>query len=541
MKSRRSFLAETAAYTTLGALTGCGSPIPSGGEAGQQPVTPPWPTPLLMPDDFSELHLTAWRVEPGTPDPENPLLEGDMPWDAGGIGIHGSVFKDPRNGRWKAYLVATPPEETAVDWRSPWASINHAKRRLCLFESDDGVHWSRPPLANASFGQHEKTNIIFDLDQGTAAYSSVMVDEGDTGMPYEMYVLRWASVEGETPAGTGYYRYRSRDGYHWELSGEPIYDPMSGDLCFFYRYGPGEYVAYYRLGGKKQPGDHVPIYEDAPRRTVYRATSEDGGAWKRDESMILTLDERDHRDTQYQELVPHRVPGGYLGMVTIYWPLTQTLNLRLAASRDGSRWWYPDRRPCLDNAPLGDYGGGMIWQSQYLVEEGGRMHLYYGGTEGAHRQIFDTRAPSQQVGYMEDAIDHGAHFLPFNSALCRASWKVGRMYALIPSAGGPTLGMAVTRDQDLANRSLRVNVVTRPAKKSSKPDLDAGYLQVELLDSEDRPLEGFSRKDCSPLKGDHTALQVSWRRGDRAPEGARKAKFYLKRAFLYGFGFYSPW
>ena len=170
-----------------------------------------------------------------------------------------------------------------------------------------------PCLSNASFGPHEKTNIIFDLDQGTAAYSSVMVDTGDADMPYEMYVLRFASVEGEAPAGTGYYRYRSRDGYRWELFGEPIYDPMSGDLCFFYRYGPGEHVAYYRLGGKKQPGDHVPIYEDAPRRTVYRATSEDGDVWTRDESMILTVDERDHRDTQYQELVPHRSPADTWG------------------------------------------------------------------------------------------------------------------------------------------------------------------------------------------------------------------------------------
>ena len=364
-----------------------------------------------------------------------------------------------------------------------------------------------------------------------------MVDDGDADMPYEMYVLRFASVEGEAPAGTGYYRYRSRDGYRWELFGEPIYDPMSGDLCFFYRYGPGEHVAYYRLGGKKQPGDHVPIYEDAPRRTVYRATSEDGNVWTRDESMILTVDERDHRDTQYQELVPHRVPGGYLGMVTMYRPLTQTLNLRLAVSRDGRRWWYPDRRPCLDNAPLGDYGGGMIWQSQYLIEEDSRIHLYYGGTEGPHRQIFDTRAPSQQVGYLENVIDHGAHFLPFNSALCRASWQLGRMYALIPAAGGPTLGMAVTREQDLANRSLRVNLVTRPAKKSTRPDLDAGYLQVELLDAENRPLDGFARKDCSPLKGNYAGLRVSWSGGDRAPEGARKAKFYLKRAFLYGFEF----
>jgi hypothetical protein len=185
--------------------------------------------------------------------------------------------------------------------------------------------------------------------------------------------------------------------------------------------------------------------------------------------MILTADERDHRDTQYQELVPHKVKGGYLGMITMYHPITQTLNLRIAASREGRYWWYPDRRPCLDNAPLGDYGGGMIWQSQNLIVEDQKLYVYYGGTEGPHRQISDTRAPSKEVGYLETVIDHGAHFLPFNAALCRAYWQVGRLYALVASAGGPTLGMAVTQPQELEGKSLWVNIVTRPAKRSANP------------------------------------------------------------------------
>src|SRR5262245_44729239 len=46
--------------------------------------------PLLMPDDFRDLHLCGWRVEPGQPDPNNPLIEGETPWDRGGVGIHGS-------------------------------------------------------------------------------------------------------------------------------------------------------------------------------------------------------------------------------------------------------------------------------------------------------------------------------------------------------------------------------------------------------------------------------------------------------------------
>ena len=87
----------------------------------------------------------------------------------------------------------------------------------------------------------------------------------------------------------------------------------------------------------------------------------------------------------------------------------------------------------------------MIWQSQYLNAVDERLFVYYGGTEGPHRQISDTRAPSRDVGYQEKVVDHGGHFLPFNAALCRASWRADRLYALASSAGGPTVGIATSR------------------------------------------------------------------------------------------------
>lgn len=515
---------------------------------------------LLMPDSFSELHLCAWRVETGQPDPENPLIEGDMPWDRGGVGDHGTVFKDPINGKWKAYLECTPaeefPEKQPENMGKAWNSENAAQRRVCLFESDDGVHWTRPQLTNVPFAGHEKTNLIFDINEGTSGYSSVLVDPENKDFPYEMRVLRehWVPGWPQAPEGIGYYRYRSRDGKSWERIGGRLLEPTIADVCFFYRAGgaltpfplePGEkppeynYVAYYRELAERQPADHVPAYEDCARRTVYRATSVDGVNWKKDSLMKLTCDERDHRDTQYQECIPLKVPGGYIAMVTMYHPITQSLNLRIAASRDSSRWWFPDRRACLDNGSLGEYGGGQIWQSQYLIVEDNTLYVYYGATESQHRQISDTRAPSNQVNYLETVIDHGAHFLPFTSALCRASWRFDRLFALISSTGGPTFGVATTVAQAMGGKTMQVNLKTRPAKKSATPGVDEGFLQVELLDESSNSIKGFAREDCTPLKGDHTSLCVKWKGGDVAPVGACKARFYLKRTFLYGYSLNS--
>ena len=77
----------------------------------------------------------------------------------------------------------------------------------------------------------------------------------------------------------------------------------------------------------------------------------------------------------------------------------------------------------------------------------------------------------------------------------------------------------------------------RPPKKSKQAGLDKGYLQVELLDADGKPLQGFTRADCAPLEGDHRRLAVTWSGGQVAPKEAAKARFFLKRAFLYGFDF----
>ena len=170
--------------------------------------------PLLMPDDFSDMHLVAWRVERGTPDPANPLLEGDTAWDGGGVGIHGSVFKDPIDSLWKAYLVCTPADFFPEEGR-PWVSHGAAYRLFCLFESENGIDWSRPKLTNLPYGEHQQTNILFDPVHGMTSYGSVFVEPEDAQWPYSMIVLRenyLPSAHGTPPEGAGYYRYRSKDG-----------------------------------------------------------------------------------------------------------------------------------------------------------------------------------------------------------------------------------------------------------------------------------------------------------------------------------------
>ncbi len=491
--------------------------------------------PLLMPDDFESLKLVAWRVEEGVQDPNNPLLEPSMPWDSGGVMAHGTVLHDPIDGLWKAWQVSTPAEETFEGLES-----NHEKfRRLTYLESKDGVNWYRPLLPFVKWPGYEQTNIIFDLDSGgTAVYASVFVDPSDDEWPYEMFVLR-TPVYGGDPKHVGHlpgpegkratYRYRSTDGKDWKLFEGPIHPSRGGgaDVSYVYQQPDGSYVSYFKNYPKLKEGGRIVTYDNNPRgglRSIARRTSPDGSDWG-NEKTVLERDWRDPDFAQFLELTPVKVDGGYVGVVTYYNSAIQTMSLQMAASRDGIHWWRPDRRPTLPNPPLGEYGSGMIWQMHHPIVMDGTMYVYYAGSEGLHGEIFDTRfEPRIEVGG-ETVIGFQTPTLPFNTALGRASWQFDRLWALAPSAGGATLGEAVTYEQDPAGRRLAVNVMVR----------NGGSLRAELLDENGQAIAGFTAADSQAITGDHHQTFLNWAGGRAAPATAVRIRFVLHRAFLYGY------
>lgn len=492
--------------------------------------------PLLLPDCFESLRLVAWRVEPGVPDPNNPLLEPAMPWDSGGVMAHGTVLRDPIDGLWKAWQVSTPAEET-IDGLG--ATHEH-KRRLTYLESVDGIEWTRPKLPFVDWPGFDRTNIIFDLDSGgTSVYASVLVDPENREWPYEMFVMRGPLYGGQKenkvghlpgPRGRlGTYRYRSTDGKDWKLVEGPIYPSVGGggDVSYVYRSANGSYYSYFKSYEPLREGDRIVLYDNNPRsglRSVSRRESPDGSEWGA-QTLVLTRDWRDPDYAQFLEICPLPVGDGYMGLVTYYDSAQQTMYLQMAASRDGVRWWRPDRRPALANAPLGDYGGGMTWQMHHPIVEDGLVHVYYAGSEGLHGEIHSTEfEPRVEVGN-ETVLGFQTPTLPFNTALCRATWRLDRLWALVPSAGGATLGQAVTRVLPLGGRRVAVNVVTK----------GRGSIRAELLDSNGKPLPGHTLGDCSPISGDRRHAFLRWTAGEVAHSAAKKIRFTLRRAHLYGF------
>lgn len=505
--------------------------------------------PFLIGSDFVERHNVAWRVELGQADPANPLIEPEAPWADGVSFMHGTVLRDPIDGKWKAWGTAAPSDTF--------------DRRIVYYESEDGMTWQRPELDLHPFEDYGRTNIVLDLDSGgTSIYSNVLIDpDAPSNRRYQMYVLRrpeepegrppTEAVRGFTrPDGTaanerGVYRYVSCDGVNWNPDVGPVLvnDPYplarngTADGFFVYREGDG-YVIYHKTIIEAVPGGLIP-YELSPGgcRVLVQRRSVDGIDWDPHEPCLMP-DWRDTPDTQFMEMSVTPVSGGYVGILTLYRTGNQTLELQFTASRDGRHWWRPDRRACVPMPSLGDYGGGMMWGTHHMIEDRDKIHYYYGGIEGLHGDMLATsemgeiaRSLGRTVKSLKPLLGESLTRLSneprHHGALCRATWRRGRLWGLTTTSGGNTEGYATTDATMERGQTLDVNVKTTKG----------GQILAEFVTSDGSVVPGFSREDCTGVRGDSLRSHVTWGDKSEAPSDGLRARFILGRARLYGFEF----
>lgn len=488
---------------------------------------------MILETDVADHRGIAWRLETAEIDPQNPLVEPRFPWDSGAFFAHGTVLRDPIDGLWKIWNIST--KEDLGDFE--------ASRCLTYAVSADGVNWERPLLDVVARPGHPKTNILLDFDSGgTCMYASVIIHpEAEKDRRYEMFILRSPGRPEGSPRqigdiplepGTeqhpyGIYRYWSEDGIRWIATEGPIivtavpgermitpYDrpDNAADNALFHQMDDGTYTVYSKIGEPIQPGGFVPydIFTDG-RRVLARRTSPDGSVWSPLET-IVQPDWRDPQDLQFMELCLGRVTEGFLGVLTVYHNLAQTTDLQLAGSPNGRTWSRPSREPAVPVRRLGDYGGGMLWATRELVEDNGRMYVYYAASEGLHGDPFS----STNTIY------------PFHAALCRASWEKDRYWAAVSAAGGPHEASLTSFLLPAGGKRLSVNAVTSTVGE--------GELAAELIDSEGNPIEGFTRADYQVWHGESKAQTLHWLGGDVCPTDYAAVRFYIKRARLYGFG-----
>jgi hypothetical protein len=244
------------------------------------------------------------------------------------------------------------------------------------------------------------------------------------------------------------------------------------------------------------------------RRCTMMSTSPDLVAWEEPWYVLMPDDNSDPGQTQFYAMSGYAFRGDLIvGLVKVLhddWQAPGTPQgafgvgfTTLAWSRDG-RHWVRDQTPYFEPDPdVNAWDHAHAWMDCQLPL-GDEVYIYYGGYKYGHKM---DRWEGRQIGLVKIRRDR-----------------------YVSRDAGAERGTLVTPPAILVGSKLTVNARIR------------GGLRVGLLDTEGKPIPGFTADDCRPIQGDDLAHAVEWKRSlSGLGEGPVRIEFRLREGELYGF------
>ena len=434
--------------------------------------------------------------------PRNPLIVADRPWEKTLLN-RGSVIYDEQARLFKM-----------------WYSVYTAdlkEQLLCYATSRDGIKWDKP-MVNAA----DRSNVIPGFRAANPPSVFKDVHESDPARRYKM--LYGADRNGQLSTNAAY----SPDGLKWTPEQSNPVIPHSDTLnSCFWEPSRKSYVAYVRYGPPNT-------------RMISLTESKDFVHW----SPKVTVLRRSRIDEPFEtkHYGMRVMPYGktLLGFLSAYHGETirpipsgelwrDRTNVQLAFSRNGLVWHRVgsagvissrstqvaerDWKQIAQQATFLPYGAsrktdwdwGQVYPFDPPLIVGDQVWFYYMGAKGRH-----------WFKYHKDPRDAG-----FGLATLRRDGFV-----------------SVDAGEDGTLRTRRFIAIGDTLVVNAKAD--QGEIRVEAIDALGRVIKGFSKEECTPIRGDNVRHVVSWAGGANChPLQARpiKLRFYLRRAKIYSFEF----
>jgi hypothetical protein len=413
----------------------------------------------------------------------HPILVGglrnDLVWQP-----YVSVLRDPDSGMYRMWYN-TPVDTSEV-----------SRCHIGYMESNDGVHWNRPPR--------------FLQDPHEIQFGVKVLDRGKS------YSDRSKRFVLATYLKPGFRVSTSPDGFAWTpISAEPVFFHNHDITSLFWDPIRKQYLATvsHRLGGF---GDLTNPNIDDLRRIPHETVSKDLIHWEPIWPIITPKIgvPKERGETQFYSMSGIVERGGLLiGLVKV---LRDDLNATagktaeemgdldrkaagigytvLAWSREG-RTWERDYETFIPNDPTpGTFDHAMAWGDEQIVV-GDETYIYYGGYERGHKV---NRFNERHIGLAQMPRDR-----------------------------------YVSRDADLNLGTLVTKPVIMIANRLTVNANAKGECRVRLLSMECKPVEGYG---WAELKGDSVEHEVVWKKSLSALAGIPvRIEFQLKNAQLFGF------
>jgi len=453
-------------------------------------------------DNYSRLKRTIHQPEMY---PGNPVLTPENPWEYGAVLLWGTVIYDEQENIFKMWYMTwgNPAGDALPGWNTP----------VCYATSQDGVHWDKPRLRLYNFkypdpnkpnGQpleHPENNIVYNSEGEPGMDSPTVVKDQRDPNPHRRYKMCWWD---RLKSGTGIYNGYSPDGIHWTRIPEMVAN--AGDRnSFFWDALREKWVIVSR---------HEATFYEFEQFGVFN-----NNFWQ----VRLVCDDIDRKmypDCRMYSFPVFAYEGVFIGCPELYSREMDRWLTQLAWSYDGKNWHRdPDRvifMPWSDEPGAFDYwrrnphNGGVICR-------GDKLWLYFSGRiQGKEKGGNPTEDGNIEFDPRGIVGSIGLAILRVDGFCSRDSDSEG--------------GSLLTKPVVFEGNRLRLNANIHPE----------GYIRAAFLDSDQKPIRGFSLAESISLQGDSIDHLVTWSGNENIGALAGKpVRLYLqmKNTELYSFRF----
>jgi len=398
-----------------------------------------------------------------------PWLVKDQPWEKSATSPT-VLFDEGRYRCWYSASLAREPQKTTVEQGQVMEISGSA---LAYAESQDGFNWIKPSLKIHSFQGSRANNLVSQFHNGGSVFRD---DHGAADERYKCFHFDELPKD-ETPANApskaryGLYGITSPDGYHWTKHSKPLVRYFSDTVNIAAWDGLLEkYVGFFR--------HHI------SGRTISRAETADFWNWPAPEPLLYAGPLDAPADDYYTNGYTH-YPGEpqlRLLFAAIYHRDQDSVDVRLAISRDGRAFSWVSYEPIIKLGDAGQWDGGSLYAQPNLVQlPDGRLALPYTGYNTTHNEVWFKN-------FYGDYDSKGG--------IGWALWKDGRLAGIEAAQ----LGQFTTNSTRFDGKQIQLNART----------IGAGSVEIELRER-GKAIEGLTFGDCVPFRGDEIWATCRWK------------------------------
>lgn len=439
------------------------------------------------------------RIEQEVATKSKPWLVADKPWEKG-VSC-GNVIRD--QGRFRCWYCADLKEDGKNVAFADGRGMELSGTALAYAESQDGFNWSKPSLKVQNYNGSLENNLV------TSYFNGGCVFQDDHAKPEERYKnfhfdkLPDSEIPKNAPTlkQYGLFGVTSPDGYRWTLHSKPLVRHFS-DTINIAGWDPllEKYVGYFRCianGG----------------RAISRSETNDFWEWPHPEMFMASGPLDPPSDDYYTNgYTPYPDdPSLRLLFVAVYHRNTDSVDVRVALSRDGRIFQWLSYQPIIHMGRPGEWDEGSVYASPNLVRlPDGHLALPYNGYRTTHDEAWY-------------AVFYKDYTNP--TSLAWAMWEDARLAGI----EAEDFGGLTTNESLFRGNQIEINARTTRG----------GSVEVELRER-GKTIEGFSFADCVPFNGDAIWTTYKWKGKDNLA-GLREKKLELairlNSAKMFGYRF----